>query len=139
VTDRALLSVSECQVSVGPGSGVCCPASWCHCGFLASWPLVVLPVLFVSLFDSPCFFLTSLVCLVSFVFKGVSEFRGELAAVEANGPYSHPPSLNADVAGLDVPFADPGLRFTLGAFGAEVVGLKFHLRSTINALRFWGR
>jgi len=59
--------------------------------------------------------------------------------VEADGAYSHPAALNADVAGLDVPFADPGLRLARGGVGAEVVGLEFHSRSTINAVGFWDR
>jgi len=59
--------------------------------------------------------------------------------VEADGAYSHPTALDAHVAGLDVPFADPGLRLALGAFGAEVVGLESHLRSTINAVGLWDR
>ena len=89
-------------------------------------------------FDSPSFLLTSLSCLALLVFNSVSQFGDELAAVEADGPYSHPAALDADVAGLDVPFADPGLGAALGAFGAEVVGLKLHLRSTINAVGFSG-
>jgi len=83
------------------------------------------------LFDSPGFLLTSLSCLSLFVSKRASQFGDELAAVEANGPYSHPAPLEANVAGLDIPFADPGLRLALGAFGAEVVGLESHLSSTI--------
>ena len=59
--------------------------------------------------------------------------------MEAHGPYSHPAPLDADIAGLDVPFADPGLRLALGGIGAEVVGLKFHLRSTINGVGLWDR
>ena len=59
--------------------------------------------------------------------------------MEADGPYSHPAALDADVAGLDVPFADPGLRLALGGAGAEVVGLEFHLSSTINAVGFCDR
>ena len=51
--------------------------------------------------------------------------------MEADGSYSHPAALDADVAGLDIPFADPGLGLALEAFGAEVVGLESHLRSTI--------
>jgi len=58
--------------------------------------------------------------------------------VEADGPYSHPAALYADVAGLDVPFPNPGLRGAPGTFGAEVVGLEFHSRSTINAVGFSG-
>ena len=50
-----------------------------------------------------------------------------MAAVEADGPYPHPSGLDADIAGLDVAFADPGLRLALRAFGAEVVGLEFHV------------
>ena len=68
----------------------------------------------------------------------MSQFGGELAAVEADGAYSHPAALDADVAGLDIPFGDPRLGAALGAFGAEVVGLKLHLRSTINAVGFCG-
>jgi hypothetical protein len=56
--------------------------------------------------------------------------------VKADGPYSHPAALEADVAGLDIPFADPGLRLAFRAFGAEVVGLESHLRSTIEMR--WG-
>jgi len=89
-------------------------------------------------FDSPGSLLTALSCLSLFVSKRVSQFADELAAVEADGPYSHPPALDANVAGLDVPFADPGLGAAPGAFGAEVVGLKLHLRSTINAVGFSG-
>jgi hypothetical protein len=48
--------------------------------------------------------------------------------MEADGPYSHPPALDADVASLDVPFADPGLRLALGGVGAEVMGLEFHVK-----------
>ena len=59
-----------------------------------------------------------------------------MAAIQADRAYSDPPSPNADVAGLDVPFANPGLGSAFGPFGAEVVGLKSHLRSTINALGF---
>jgi hypothetical protein len=66
-----------------------------------------------------------------FVSKSVSQFGDELAAVEADGPYSHPAALDANVAGLNVPFADPGVGLALEAFGAEVVGLESHLRSTI--------
>ena len=88
-------------------------------------------------FDSPSFLLTSLSCLSLFASKRVSQFGDELAAVEADGPYSHPAALDADVAGLDVPFSDPGLRLALGGVGAEVVGLESHLRSTINAASFW--
>ena len=58
--------------------------------------------------------------------------------MKADGPYSHPAALDADVAGLDVPFADPGLRLALGGFGAEVVWLESHLRSTTNAVGFSG-
>ena len=58
--------------------------------------------------------------------------------MEADGPYSHPAALDADVAGLDIPFADPGLRLAFRAFGAEAVGLESHLRSTINAVGFCG-
>jgi len=79
-------------------------------------------------FDSPGFFLTSLSCLSLLLSKSVSQFGGELATVEADSPYSHPAPLDADVAGLDVAFADPGLRFGLRAFGAEVVGLEFHVK-----------
>lgn len=57
----------------------------------------------------------------------VSQFRGELAAIEADGPYPHPAALDADIAGLDVAFADPGLRFGFRTFGAQVVGLEFHV------------
>ena len=88
--------------------------------------------------DSPGFRLTSLSCLALFVSKSVSQFGDELAAVEADGPYSHPAALDADVAGLDVPFGNPGLCLALDAFGAEVVGLESHLRSTINAVGFSG-
>jgi hypothetical protein len=90
-------------------------------------------------FDSPGFLLTSLGCLSLFVSRSASQFGDELAAVEADGPYSHPPALDADVAGLDVPFADSGLRLALGGVGAEVVGLKSHLRSTINGVGLWHR
>ena len=86
-------------------------------------------------FDSPSFLLTSLSCLSLFASKRVSQFGDELAAVEADGPYSHPSTLDANVAGLDVPFADPGLGAAPGAFGAEVVGLQLHLRSTIGMPR----
>ena len=58
--------------------------------------------------------------------------------MEADGPYSHPAALEPDVAGLDIPFADPGLGPALEAFGAEVVGLQSHLSSTINAVGFSG-
>jgi len=51
--------------------------------------------------------------------------------METDGPYSHPAALDADVAGLDIPFADPGVGPALEAFGAEVVGLESHLRSII--------
>ena len=57
--------------------------------------------------------------------------------MEADGPYSDPAALDADVAGLDVPFADPGLRLALGGVGAEVMRLEFHSRSTINAVGLW--
>jgi hypothetical protein len=56
--------------------------------------------------------------------------------VKADGPYSHPAALDADVAGLDIPFADPGLRLAFRAFRAEVVGLESHLSSTIRMR--WG-
>lgn len=59
--------------------------------------------------------------------------------MEADGPYSHPAALDADVAGLDVPFADPGLGLALGGVGAEVVGLESHLTSTINVVGFCDR
>ena len=86
--------------------------------------LCVLPCVLVSLlFDSPSFLSTSLSYLSLFVSKSVSQFGDEFSAVKADGAYSDPPALDADVAGLDVPFADPGLRSALGAFGAEVVGL----------------
>ena len=91
-------------------------------------------VLVSLLFVSPGFLLTSLSCLSVFASKRASQFGDELAAVEADGPYSHPSALEADVAGLNVAFADSGLGLALGAFGAEVVGLKLHLRSTINAV-----
>jgi hypothetical protein len=115
------------------------PASRCHCGFVSSGPSVVLFVLFVSLFDSPGFLLTSLSCLSLFVFRTVSRFRGELAAVEADGAYSHPAAFDADVARLDVALSNPGFRAAFRSFRAEVVRLKFHLRSTLNALGFWSR
>jgi len=51
-----------------------------------------------------------------------------LAAVEADGADSDPAALDADIAGLDVAFADPRLRSALRAFGAEVVGLEFHVK-----------
>jgi hypothetical protein len=95
-------------------------------------------VLASLLFDSPGFLLPSLSDLSLFVSKSVSQFGDELAAVEADGPYSHPAALDADVAGLDIPFGNPGLGLALGAFGAEVVGLESHLRSTINAVGFCG-
>ena len=56
--------------------------------------------------------------------------------MEADGPYSHPAALEANVAGLNVPFADAGLGAALGALGAEVVGLESHLSSTIKMR--WG-
>ena len=82
-------------------------------------------------FDSPGFLLTSLSCLSLFVSKRVSQFGDELAAVETDGPYSHPVALDADVAGLDVPFADPGLGAAPGAFwgrssGAVVSSKVYH-------------
>ena len=99
----------------------------------------MLPCVLVSLlFDSPSFPLTSLSCLSVFASKRVSHFGDELAAVEADGPYPHPAALDADVAGLDVSFADPRFGAALGALGAEVVGLESHLRSTINAVWFSG-
>jgi hypothetical protein len=55
--------------------------------------------------------------------------------VEADGPYSHPAELDADVAGLNIPFGNPWLRVALGGVGAEVVGLESHLRSTIEMRR----
>jgi hypothetical protein len=76
---------------------------------LSVWSCVVVSLLF----DPPGFFLTSLSCLSVFVSRSVSQFGGELAAIKADGPYSHPAPLDADVAGLDVPFADPGLRSAL--------------------------
>ena len=97
------------------------------------------PVYSVHLFDSPGFFLTSPICLFSFVANGLPQFRGELAAVEANRPYSHPSPPDADVARLDIPLANPGLRSAFRAFRAKIMGLKFHVRSTINAGRFWSR
>jgi len=89
-------------------------------------------------FDSPGLLLTSLRCLSLSVCKRVSQFGDELAAVKADGPYSHPSAVDANVAGLDIPFSDPGLGAAPGAFGAEVVGLQLHLRSTINAVGFSG-
>jgi hypothetical protein len=72
-----------------------------------------------SLFDPPSFFLTSLICFFSSVFKGLSEFRSELAAVEADSAYSRPPAVDADVACLDIPFANPGLGSAFGALGEK--------------------
>ena len=65
-----------------------------------------------------------------FLSKSVSSFGDELAAVDADGPYSDPAPPDADIAGLDVPFpfAEPGLRLALGGVGAEVVGLEFHVK-----------
>ena len=80
------------------------------------------------LFDSPGFFLTSLVSLSLFLSKSVSQFGDELAAVKADGAYPHPPALDAHVAGLDVPLAGPGPGSTLGGFRAEVVRLEFHVK-----------
>ena len=98
--------------------------------------LSVLPCVQVSLLvDSPGFLLPSLSCLSLFVSKSVSQFGDELAAVEADGPYSHPAALEADVAGLNVPFADPGLGSALEAFGTEVMGLESYLSSTIGMPR----
>jgi hypothetical protein len=88
------------------------------------------------LFDSPGFLLTSLSCLSLFVSKSVSQFGDELAAVEADGPYSHPAALDANVAGLDVTFADPWLGPALEAFGAEIMGLESHLSSIISVVGF---
>jgi hypothetical protein len=127
VADGAMLAVPECEVSVGPESSSGGPSSRCH-----GCSPYELPCALVSLlFDSPGFLLTSLSCLSLFVSKSVSQFGDELAAVEADGPYSHPAALDANVAGLNVPFADPGVGLALEAFGAEVVGLESHLRSTI--------
>ena len=55
--------------------------------------------------------------------------------MEADGAYSHPAALDADVAGRNVPFANPGLGSALEAFGAEVMGLESHLSSTIGMPR----
>ena len=144
MADGALLAVAGYQVEVNPGSDVSRPASWRHvCLSSLYCPLYVAlsirsSVLMSLRFDSPGFLLTSLSCLALLVSKRVSQFGDELAAVEADGSHSHPAALDANVAGLDVPFADPGLGLALGAFGAEVVGLKLHLRPTINAVGFSG-
>ena len=58
--------------------------------------------------------------------RGVSEFGDEFAAVEAERADADPAALDADVAGLDVALADPGLRSALWPPGAEVVRLEFH-------------
>lgn len=63
-----------------------------------------------------------------FVFKRLAQFGGELSAVQADGPYPHPSALDADIAGLNVAFADPGLGSDPGGFGTEVVGLEFHVK-----------
>ena len=120
--------------------GTCRPRLLSFCSIVLVSRLLVLRVLPctpVSLsFDSPGFLLTSLSCLSLFVSKSVSQFGDELAAVEADGPYSHPAALDADVAGLDVPFAYAGLGSALEAFGAEVMGLESHLSSIISVVGF---
>jgi len=53
----------------------------------------------------------------------VSQFGDEFAAVQAERADADPPAPDADVAGLDVALADPGLRSALWPPGAEVVRL----------------
>ena len=65
------------------------------------------------------------------LFRVLSQFRGELATVEAERPDADPPPPDADVAGLDVALADPGPCLALRAFGAKVVWLQFHLSQTM--------
>ena len=55
--------------------------------------------------------------------QGVSEFRDEFAAVEAERADADPAAVDADVAGFDVSLADPGLCSALRPPGAEVVRL----------------
>jgi len=64
----------------------------------------------------------------------VSYFDGKLAAMEADRSYSHPPTVDSNVAGFDVPLAGFGLSLSLAGFDAsraKVVRLKSHLRYTI--------
>ena len=84
-------------------------------------------------FDSPCFLLTSLVVCSLFLFKAVAQFRGEFSAIEANHANSHPTAVDADIASINITLPNPGLRSTSKGFGIEIVGLEFHVRSTINA------
>ena len=63
----------------------------------------------------------------------MSQFRDGLSTVKANCSYYHPAVLDADIAGFDITFTNPGLRSTSRGFGTEIVGLEFHVRSTINA------
>ena len=133
MADGALFAVPEHEVAVRPGSGVWVPSSWCHVCLLGCWVVV--------LFDPPCFFLTSLGCFFWFVFRRLVEFGGEFSAVQADGCYPHPPSPDAHVGGLDVAFAWAEFpAFVSGAVSAraEVVRLKFHPRSTLRAVGFWG-
>ena len=60
------------------------------------------------------------------VFRGLSDFGDEFAAVQADGSDSGPAPVDTDVAGLDVALADPGPAGTSAGFdslGAEVVRL----------------
>jgi hypothetical protein len=58
--------------------------------------------------------------------RGLSQFRDEFRAIEAEGPDADPPPPDPDVAGLDVALANPGRRPAFPPLGAEVVWLQFH-------------
>jgi len=90
-------------------------------------------------FDSLCSLLTSLVVCSLFLFRAVSQFRDELAAVEADSSNPHPAPPDTNVARFNIPLPNPGLSSALGAFRAKVMRLQFHIRSTINVGWFWGR
>jgi len=90
------------------------------------------------LFDSPSILLTSLKHSFPLQQKGqgLSYFGGKLAAMKAYRSYSHPATLDSDIADLDVSLAGFGLPLPLAGFGAsraKVVGLKSHLRYTIKS------
>ena len=69
------------------------------------------------------------------------DFGDELAAVKANGANSNPLTLDAHVAGFDIPLSNAGMSLPSAAFDAtraKVVGLEFHSRYTIKLGRFGG-
>lgn len=134
VTDSAGLAIAKDEIAVGPGSGFFTPAAGAEVcvlilvSFVAVWVVVMVSWFFVRglLFDSPGFFLTSLIYFFWLVLKRLSQFGDEFGAVQADGPDSGPAAVDTDVARLDVALADPGPAGAPGwfdAFGTEVVRL----------------